>query len=400
MTIDEVKANLGAQLHGGSADDLDEIELLFERSSNILLSKVDPLETMRTVPLSSTIHDDVFNYALPTDYKKIIDIIPQDDRQMWDKVYRNPAGKFDLEKAIKNKTISIEGDNGSKIIRINWKSRKGKVLHNMNSVTGNGTWSGVGTATGIIANEIFKKSGSASIEFDLATTGDGIQNTTMSAVDLTDEDEVADVFVYVYFATAPTSLSARWGNDLTTNYWSSVAQTTQADGTAFKTGWNLIKFPWSTATETGTVNPATIDSFRITLASNAQNNIRVDNIVFSIGRNFDIKYYSKYSVRSSSGTWKPRTTDDSDVVVFDTDVMEIYNLENLIQASQQIQNNDFDITWAEKALNGDSSSSDRAQRIGLYGRYRAEYPNQSIKQTTTYTGLPGRGRFGRGNARF
>ncbi len=400
MTIDEVKANLGALLHGGDADDLDDIDLLLERSANTLLSKIDPLETMRLAALSSTIHDDVYNYALPSDYKKLVDIIPQDNRNSWDKAYRTYSGKFDLNKAIADKVISIEGDNGSKIIRINWRSRAGKVLNTMDSLTSNGTWSAVGGATGLKANTIFKKTGNASIEFDLVTTGDGIKNTTQTSLDLTDEDEVADVFVWVYLPSAPTSLTARWGNDLTANYWSSVAQTTQADGTAFKVGWNLLKFPWSTATETGTVAPATINSFQITVAnSTGMANIRVDNIVFSIGRNFDIKYYSKYILKNSAGTWIPRTTNDSDVCVFDTDAIQIYHQENLKAAAQQMEGNDSDIDSANKALDGDASSSDPAQRRGLYARYRSEYPAQTTKATTSYSGLPGRGRWGR-QARF
>lgn len=394
MTIDEVKANLGGLFHGGEADDLDDIELMLERSANTLLSKIDPLETIRTVALASTIHDDVYNYALPSDYKKIIDIIPQDNRGSWDKAYRTYAGKFDLQKAIADKTISIEGDNGSKMIRINWRSRKGKVLNTMDSLTANGTWGAVGSASGLKANTIFKKTGNASIEFDLVVTGDGIKNTTQSSLDLTDEDEVADVFVWVDLPSAPTSISARWGNDLTAKYWSSTAQTTQADGTAFKIGWNLLKFPWSSATETGTVDPTAVDSFQITVAnSTAMANIRVDSIVFSIGRNFDIKYYSKYILKNSAGTWIARTTNDSDVCVLDNDAIEIYHQENLKAAGQQSEGDDADIMAANLALEGNSTTK------GLYAKYRAEYPSQSMKATTSYAGLPGRGRWG-GRRRF
>lgn len=391
MTIDEVKANLSALLHGGNAEDLTELELMLERSANTLLSKIDPVDTIRTASLSTTVHDDVYNYALPSDFKKLIDLIPQDNRNSWDDAYRRYAGEFDLQKAIKNKVVSIEGSEGSKIIRINWKSRQGKVIHTMNSVTDNGTWSAVASATGISANTIFKKSGSASIEFNIVASGDGIQNTTMSSVDLTDEDEVGDFFVWVYLGTVPTSISARWGNDLTTNYWSSTAQTTQADGTAFKVGWNLIKFAWSTATETGTVAPATIDAFRITFVSSAQNNVRVDNIVCSIGRNFDIKYYSKYILKNTAGTWINKTSSDTDVCVLDSDAIQIYHLENLISAAQQSQNNSKDIELAKKEL-GNPNSPLANERAGLYLQYSAEYPSQSKKAVTSYGGLPFRTR--------
>lgn len=378
ITIADRKSNLSSQLHGGSLNKVRNIEMLFERTANTVLSNIDPVDTMRTLPLAQAIHDDVYNYALPTDYNKLIDLIPQDNRNSDDVANRNYASGFDLNKMLTNKKISIESNNGTKYARINWRSRQGKVIHSMNSVTSNGTWTAVGTATDISANSIFKVSGSASIEFNIVTTGDGIANTTMSAVNLTDEDEVGDFFVYVYVGTIPTSISARWGNDVTANYWSSTAQTTQADGSAFQVGWNLIKFSWSTATETGSVNPATIDSFRITFASTAQANVRVDNIVCSIGRNFDLKYYSKYILKNTSGIWIPRTTSDDDIVVLDNDAIQILLLEDLKAGAQQSEGSDstFDINWANKELET------------LYKNYRAEHPSQAKKIITHYGGLP------------
>lgn len=386
MTFADIRSNLSAALHGGTLNRVRNIEMMFERSANTMLSKIDPMCTIRVAALSNTIHDDVYNYALPSDFKKIIDLYPQDNRESGDTAGRRYVENFDLRKALSSKTISIEGSEGSKILRMNWRSRQGKTLHSMNSLTSNGTWSAVGSATRLEANTIFKVSGSASIGFDLAVTGDGIQNTTMTAVDLTDEDEVADVFVWVYFGviTNLTSISAIWGNDLTANYWTSTAQTTQADGTAFKIGWNLIKFPWSTATETGTVAPATVDSFKLTVATSGTiSNIRVDNIIFSIGRNFDCKYYSKYIVKNTAGTWISRTTTDEDVVVLDNDEIQIFHLENLIAAAQQVEGADstFDINFAKNELKD------------LYRNYAGENPSQSKKAVTSYGSCPSRGRW-------
>lgn len=393
MEIGDIKINLAGLLHGADIDNVDDIDMVLERAANTMLAKIDPIDTLRLAPLSATIHDDVYNYALPSDYKDIVDLIPQDNRSSWDKAVRNRAGQFDRQKALKNRTLSIEASEGSKIARINWRSRAGKLLNACDSLTDNGTWSVVATATGLTTNSIFKKSGTGSIEFDVAADNDGIQNTTMTQVDLTDEDEVADIFVWMYFGSvsALTSVSAAWGNDLTTKYWTSTAQTTQADGTAFKVGWNLLKFSWATATETGTVAPATIDSFKLTIDRTAAiANIRVDNIIFSIGRNFDLKYYSKYLLKNSSGTWIRRTTSDADTCVLDSDAIQIYLLEILIAAAEQVtrKGNVIDIGWAENQLNGNPRSNDVAARIGLYGLYRKDYPSMSKRVTGSYTGLP------------
>jgi len=383
-TITDRKNNLSARLHGGSLNKVRNIEDLFKRASDKMLSKIDPIDTMRNAPLSSVVHDDLYNYSLPSDYKSIIDIYPQAQRTNLDSAPRNQSEKFDLTKELSTKRITIEASEGSKILRVNWKKRAGKVLNTLNSLTSNGTWSAVGTASGLALDEIIRFSGGGSIRFDVAATGDGIDNDDMTTVDLSDEDEIADVIVPFYIKNSAdlanlNSVTCIWGIDLTTNYWTGTAQTTQADGTAFKIGWNIIKIPWSTATETGTVIPTTIDSFKITFNVDAAiSDIRVDNIIFSIGTQFDIKYYSKYTLKNTAGTWIDKTTSDDDIIVLDNDAFEILSLEDLIEAAHQIEGADsnFDMNYARLELDT------------LYKRYKSSYPSQAKKEIAYYGSLP------------
>lgn len=397
MNYGEAKDHLSGRLHGADVDDIENLPELFERAQNEMLSKVDPVDTIRVAPLSQTIHDDVFNYALASDFKDPIDLYPQDDRDIGDVADRRPARLFDLKKAIAEKQVSVEASEGTKYLRVNWRSRAGTVLHSMNSLTSDGTWSAVTGASGVALDTIFKISGTGSIKFNLTATGGGIQNTTISALDLSGEDEVADIFVWVYLpSTSITSVACRFGNDLTANYWTPTAQTTQADGTAFKVGWNLIRFAWNGATETGTVDPATVDSFRVTInGSTAINNIRVDNIIFSIGRNFDLKYYSKFIFKNSSGTWITKPNTDSDTIVLDNDASEIFLNELLIEAAHQIEssNSAGDIQFAQERLNGNPRSPDPKQKLGLYAAYKRRYPSLVVKSVGSYGSLPARGRW-------
>ncbi len=389
FTLAEIKDHMTAMGHGNTLGKVKNPLAMFERASMSLLLKMHPLDVMRTMGLTNTVHDDEYNYSLPADFGSLIDLSPQDNRQSWDKAYRTPAGQFDLQKAIKDKTVSIEGGEGSKIIRINWRSRQGKTLNAMDSLTANGTWSAVASATGLKANTIFKRSGNASIEFDLVTTGDGIENTSMSQLDLTDEDEVADVFVPIYFSVVPTSVTGYWGNifsGLSPRFWTSTAQTTQADGTAFRVGWNILKFPWSTATESAlAVDPTTIDCFKITVVSSvAIPNIRVDNIIFSIGRPFEVKYYSKYIFRNTAGVWISRPTEDDDSVMLDNDSLPHFLYESLKAMAQQMEGTDsaFDISFAEKEL------------AVIFPAYKGLNPGMSKKSVAQYGAKnPGRGRW-------
>lgn len=399
ITITDRKEHLASQLHGSSLNKVRGVEALFERSANKVLSKIDPIDTMRDVPLSSVIFDNIYNYALPSDYRKLIDIFPQAERNNLDSVNRITAEPFNLRKAINSKKISIEGSEGSKIAKINWRSRAPKTLHTMDSLTANGAWGLVATASNIELDTITKFQGNGSIRFDVAVTGDGIENTTMNKVDLTNEDDIGSSFAVVYIKNSTdlanlNSITGIWGNDLTTKFWTGVAQSVQADGTAFKVGWNIIRIPWETATETGTVDPVETDSFRFTFDVDATiSDIRIDQITFAVGRNFDIKYYSKYLLQNTAGTWISRTTSDDDIVVLDSDAINILLLEDLIAAAQQVEGTDsaFDVGWAKRELLGE----DLRDRSGLYADYRAEYPSMAKQAIVYYGSPPARGRWGR-----
>lgn len=392
FTLTEVENNLVGLAHSGTLDKVRNKYHLMERAANNVISRIRPLETMRVATLASTVHDAQLDYALPADFGSLVGIYPQAERKLDDDGQRILAENFDRRQKLDDKVLSIEGKNGSKIVRINWNVKTPKTLHNMNGITANGTWSAVSGATNVATDTIYKYSGSGSIQLDVASSGDGIQNITMSQVDLSNEDEIADVYIPFYIKDSTdlanfTSVVFVWGNDLTTNYWTGVTQTANADGTAFRVGWNVVKVPWSTATETGTVAPATIDSAQVTFnVGGAITDLRVDNIVFSIGYPFDIKYYSKFLFKTSAGTWISQPTTGTDVVVLDNDAYNIFLYECLDEMAHQFEGEDsaFDMQQASKKLWGNPQALDGSGRVGLYARYRSMYPAQDIKARTDY----------------
>lgn len=379
FTITEIKSHLTGMGHGGTLNKIRNIDNLFERVGSVMALKLHILELVCTVELESTIHDDIFNYKLPYNFGNLIDLIPDYNRQSWDTAFRDQAGQFDRQKAYRNRTISVEANNGLKFIRINWKSRRPLVLNTMDSTTQNGTWGIVGTASNLKVDTINRKSGAGAIAFDVASSGDGIQNNNMSAVDLSLQNLIADELVWVFldidYANL-TSITPVWGNDLTTNFWTGVPVTTQEDGTAFRFGWNQIRNPWKTATQTGIVVPSTIDSAKFTFQVTApMKNIHVDNVVFSIGKNFEMKFYSKYLFQSAAtGLWISIPGSDNDLVIVDNDSLPMFLFECLIAMAQQMEGSDgaFDINFAI------------AQLKELYPAYRGMFPSMVKKVTQSY----------------
>ena len=374
--------------HGSTLNKVRNKYALYERVASKLLLQIRPIETRTKQPLSSTIHDTEYEYSLPANFGGLIDLGPQANRTSADKARRYLGETFDTEKALSEKKIAIIAKGGTKKLKVAWKIDSPTTFHSMDSVAGDGTWSAVGTASGIELDEVYKLTGAGSIKFDVAASGDGIQNTGITALDLTDQDEVGELFADFYIDTAAkvallTSVGTRWGNDLTTNYWTGVSQTTQSDGTAWQLGWNRIRVPWNTATETGTVAPATIDSLRFTFAATgAISNIRVDNAVFSMGTVFDIDFYSKYLFQTSAGSWISKPTADSDVVLIDNDSLAIFLNECLVAMAQQMEGEDstLDVSFALGELHGKlPGKAGGTQMSGQYSAYKKLYPSEEIQ---------------------
>lgn len=389
-TIGQAREHLIGLAHSGTLNRVRNFEAMCERAANTMLTKVKPLELEYETELQQTVHDAIYNYAVPTYFGTLIDVYPVDDRNSLDDASRVYAETFDRRKAVDQNKISIEAKQGVKFLRINWPVSAPIVLNTMDSLTANGTWSTNGSASGISLDKQRKISGQGSIGFNLTGTGGGIQNTTMAKVDLTAIDGESNFYAWVYLpsATAVTSITARWGNDLTLKFWDSVPQTLQNDGSALAVGWNLIGFPWSSATETGVVDDTQIDSFRLTFAGTALAGIRVDNVVVSLGRYFNLKGYSKYLFQDTSGNWEARPTanSDDDRIILDTDAYQIFLMELLIAMAQQIEGSDssFDIGFAEKALYGDARANSTEGRLGLYRMYKVDQPDQRKRASAGY----------------
>lgn len=390
ITINELENHLIGLSHGGTLNKVRNVYSLYKRVANTVLSRIKPLESIRVAQL--IVSTDAYEYALPSDFDSILDLYPEGSRDSLEEAERTTVADFDRRKKIDDRKISIEALNGTKKIRVDWDTRPAKALHAMESYDGNGTWVASGTTTNILTDTIHKTTGGGSVRFDVGASGDGISNTTMAAVDLTTEDEIADLYLSFYIKDSTelaklTSVTARWGNDITTNYWTGVAQTANADGAAFHVGWNQVKFPWSTATETGTVTPSTVDSAKITFTTTGTlNDVRVDNLFFTIGYAFDLKYYSKYLFQTAAGVYISQPTVDTDLLVLDDDALNIFIYECLDEMAHQVEGEDsqFDMNQARKKLWGDSAAPDYVGRVGLYAAYRSNYPSQAKKIISNY----------------
>lgn len=381
-TIAQAKDDLIGVLHSTSIDKVKVSNSLFARAGRQVLSRVDPRETKRIQNLSNALHDDIYDYAAPSDYKKPIDLRPQINRDVSNSFTHVGSKEFDkFKRGLGGKhRIQERFDDGILSLRIAEVISPAPILiTEADSLTG---WSVGGGAENLTLDQLYKVSGIGSLNFDLiaASSPAYIENSSLPVIDLTTHDEKSSLFVRVYIPDPSiiTSYTLRWGNS-SLLYWSNTV-TAAHDATAFREGFNILRFDWNGAVETGAVDPSTIDYIRLTVNYNgtADTDLRLDKITSSLGSIYELEYYSKFIFRSSAGVWKETTDSDDDIINLDTEAYNLFLFQTAEYAVQQMQgkNMSTDLKFFAEELNGDGTD----KKPGAYKTYRKNYPSEALKQ--------------------
>lgn len=364
-------------------------QVIMNRAVRYVVGDLDLRSSKRSSQLSPNLFQNVYEYAAPTDLKgeKIIDLRKQVNRSPYEKWALVDDSEFDRKKDFYK--IAVRDENFIKILRINGlPNSKTKTIHNCDSLTSNGTWAVVGgtDSSNLTIDSDNYINGNGALNFDMAkgaTTG-AIELTGADQVDLTDYDEKGSIFIWVFIpdysdaeGDTVTNFILRWGND-SSNYWSKTV-TVSNEGNTFKDGWNLLRFDWSTASETGTVDPTAIDYLHLTITKStsleADTDWRVDDIVCALGNIYETVYYSKYGWQNSSYSYIEESTTTTDLLLGDTDEIEGLAFKGAEYAAQELKE------WDEvKYFKGEYESWKKG--------YEAKYPSEALKKTRNYGSLP------------
>jgi len=325
------------------------------------------------------IFKDVYEYPLPSDFHDAIELANPGTPTRTSR--RTPV---EFWKQLKNErnTIAVDTILGDRFLLVNRSSAgSSSRLHDMVSLTDNGTWAAAAStdATNLTADTVNKKLGGASINFDLDVSNSvndyaAIENSTMTAVDLSGHANKGTLFVWAYIpdSTNVTGFTARWGND-TSNYYE-VAITTAYNGRTLRDGWNRLGFAWAGATETGTVTDTAIDYAYLQVTYGASQtddtDFRFDDISMKSPESMELHYYSTHFVKDSSGVTKTTFSDVSDETLFEDEDDDIFFYWALADAQLIKQ------TFEERA---DSKESFNEMLSFLKSRYASERKRESYK---------------------
>lgn len=324
-TVANLQSKIGLKVNG-SISDANWLVLINDAVREVI-SDVDPRSTKRKAALSPFLFNDVYDYSAPTDLKnqKIIDIKPQINREKSYEFELVSNEEFDKRKDTTEDIFTVTDDSLTRKLRISAPVEDDTlVVSRLDSTTsGGGTWTGFGdvTTSTLATDSDYYVKGSASLSWDINADGGttaGIVNSTLDTFDITDYVANGSVFVWAWITSTTnlTNFIIRIGSD-SSNYYTKTITTTN-EGTSFVAGWNLLRFDFSSATQTGTVDPDACDYCAIYMTKAAgkvsENNYRFDHIMVKRGEFHYVEYYSKYPFQSSSGTWLVDCTATTDYV--------------------------------------------------------------------------------------
>lgn len=397
ITFAQLRSDIAPMMKGTTTRQIDDLEGIAAKAANRMTARIDPLESTRTATLSMPFFDNLQDYVLPDDFKRMIDIRPQNNLRQ-DMPGLSNFGMTDVQQFSQRlswNSFAIRWNNMIRTLRAQ-RLPAGNVvtMDTFDSLTTQGSWSGEGDASGLYTEPLNFVQGISSLGFNLSgsTGAADLLNTTAAVTDLSafnNEDwSMLFFFIPIGYSARFTSFELRRG-DNSSNYIKASA-TTKADGTAFSDGLNFLVFNWSQGTTIGSPTN-TNNSYRrfgITYSAGvAINGCLIDSWTDSFGQIYEIEYYSEYMFRTAAGVWIQRPTQDSDLVNVGPASYEILKTEMMIDIAKIIRTgaiqtqevNDFRVM-----LNGQPASRwvKDPPYHGLYQDYESKFPSRAIVEVT------------------
>lgn len=352
------RINSGIQ---GKIDILADVEATMNDSARSLLSKVDMLSLLRRSVLSPNLFNGIFPYTCPADLQgyNIVDIPAQAKRtdSEWD---LTTPEEFNRLNGSKKSMVAIDDYSGVRVLLLDSEVDSLSVtVAELDSLTsGGGTWSAFGDATNLAVDDADYIKGAASLKFDLSAAGGttaGIVNSTANSLDISDYlDGTSAFFVWVKInsATNLTNYKLRFGSSDSAYHTQTV--TTQADGTAFAAGWNLLKFNVSSLVDTGAPVNTAITYFALYMTKTAgkisETDYKFDWLCLKKGSISYLKYYSSYPWTTSAGTYIAKSTETTDLLVANEQEFDLFVLSGIVHAAKGVGLSRDDILSAQKDL--------------------------------------------------
>ena len=377
---------------GQKAINLTDENGLIDRAVRMVGRELDLRSAKRRAQLSPRLTSK-YDYAAPTNLKgwAVIDVqrnVNRPTRQSSEWQLTTPE-EFDRLKTVYPNLMTVTEYDNQKFVRLSGiENDDAMVIHSMDGTTSNGTWtadSDGGSANNLDTSSNDDFTGSANLVWDVntdTTTAD-IQNSTMTAVDITSfKRDGGYIFVrqYIPLTSASelakiTSFRLQIGSD-SGNYYQDTA-TTANGGLTFTTGLNELRFNFRTTATAGTPSDTAIDYVKLQLVlssvlASASLGWRTDAIVARQGKIHNLHYYTDYLW--DSGTLQTSANDTNTLMAYEQE------FDLFVEKGTQL---------AAKAVGDRERSIDAKNDYKELKRdYELQHPSEAKIIQTTYHYLP------------
>lgn len=376
---------------GGKGPNLQNERALINRAVRLVSSDVDLRSAKRRQALSPNLTSE-YDYTLPTNLKGfgIIDIQKQANRgtRQSSEFQLTTPEEFDRLKKIYPNLFTVTEFDNQRIVRISGVvDDAATVIHSMDGITSNGTWSADSDNTA--ANDLDTSTsdnftGSSNLVWDIDTTGTSatIQNSSMTAVNITNyKRDGGYIFLKQYIPASGselakiTSFRLQIGSD-SNNYYQDTA-TTNTEGISFQNGLQTLRFSFPSTALAGTPSDTAIDYVRlgVVLSSAFTNEIkgwRTDAITARQGSAHNMLYYTDYLWDSGAAR----------LSVGDTDTLMAYDQEVELFVERGIQ-------LVARALGDKERAGEAAAEYDKKKQeYQMSFPSESKILSTYFSYLP------------
>lgn len=339
-TVGQLKTDISRNISPAKpSDSKDENGAIVEAVEN-MLSFIKPKDLSKRVVIENALYDQVNRYNCPEDLdtNKIMQWYKLKDLQNVDR-YFDPmlqVSNRDFDRwnrySPDSGLFTIEHQSSVKFIKVSdFHGNTGTTIHDMNSLTSNGTWNVFGNVVNLATDNLTYVSGSGSLRFDINTSSNtgGIESVNMETVDLHEYLNVGKIFTWIDLPNLNQIQTITLDLFSSPTDYYSITVSSPHDTDAFQLGVNLLGFIMDrdTMNTTGTPNPAAINKIRFTFVTSGtlvMNSIRIDNVVARKGHVYGIQYISNMLFKdATTGLMKFRPTLDSDLIIVEYDTYKV-----------------------------------------------------------------------------
>lgn len=341
QTVAQLKTDIYRNISPAKPSDSKDPNGAIEQAVNNMLGIIKPQELTRRVVIENALYDQINQFSCPDDLdtNKIMQWYRLKDQKNTDEFFNNMIQitnrNFDQLTRRPNphaNIFTIEYQSGKKFIKVSdFKQNTGTTIHDMNSITSNGTWIVGGNLVNLTTDNLTFFQGDGSLRFDLNTSSNvGTMETFgMQSVDLTDYLNVGKIFTWLDLPNIEQLQTVTLDLFSSATDYYSITVNSPHNTDQFQLGTNMLGFPMNrdSMNTIGTPDPKNINKIKFTFTTNAtllMNSVRIDNVVARKGSVYGIQYISNQVFQNATTglkSWRPQN--DSDLITLEYDTYQL-----------------------------------------------------------------------------